>query len=73
MDLWLEQKISCQAATPPSPHFAPHISVLNGMGEVITSGLRMKKNFTLFLREMAGLGGLFSSLLSESAEDPLQL
>lgn len=72
---WIEQKSTCQAA---SSHLASKISALNGAGEVVPSGLRMrvknllKKNFMLFLREMARLGDRFASLLSDFAEVPLQ-
>ena len=64
---WVEQRSTCQAA---SSHLASKISALNGVGEVVPSGLRMrlknplKKNFTLFLRQMARLGDLFASLPS---------
>lgn len=68
---WVEQKSPCQAA---SSHLASKIFALNGVGEVVPSGLRMrvknplKKNFMLFLREMAGLGDLFAPLLSDFAD-----
>lgn len=71
---WVEQKSTRQAA---SSHLASEISALNGVGEVVPSGLRMrvkhplKKNFMLFLRETASLGDLFASLLSDFAEGPL--
>lgn len=58
-------------------HLAPKFSSLNEVREVVTSGLRMrikiplKKNFVT--PQMAELGDLTASLLSDFAEDPLQL
>lgn len=60
-------------------HLAPKFSSLNEVREVVTSELRMriknalKKKTLLLLREMAELGDLTASLLSDFAEDPLQL
>lgn len=57
-----------------SPHLASKISALNGVLEVVTSRLRMriknplKENLILFLREMARLGDLFASFLSDFTE-----
>lgn len=60
-------------------HLAPKFSSLNEVRGVVTSELRMriknalKKKTLLLLREMAELGDLTTSLLSDFAEDPLQL
>ena len=74
---WVDSR-KAPARLPPTPNLASKISALKGVGEMVTSGLRMriknslKKNFMLFLREMAGLGDLFASLLSDFAENPPQ-
>lgn len=72
---WVESR-KAPARLPPTPSLASKISALNGVGEMVTSGLRiknsLKKNFMLFLRDMAGLGDLFASLQSDFAENPPQ-